>query len=455
MAVSAEKREIQIRINDDQMKAFLFLPKPGTGAYTEEDVYAMLEQKGVIYGIKQDVIRQALENRQYNEEILVAEGSCQQDGTDGSYEYKFNLNFSKKPKIRPDGTVDYWSIKMIETVSKGQVIAIYHKAHPGVDGMDVKGKLLLAKRARDMVPLRGKGFERSEDGNIYTALMNGKIEMLNGRITVLPVYEINGDVDLSIGNIDFRGDVIIHGGICSGVKIKATGTVTIDGIVEGAQIEAGRDIILRSGVMGASRANISSKGNITAKFFEYTRVHAGGSIRADVFLNCHVSCGEWIVMEGGKASIIGGDVWAIQGISVHILGSDGEVKTKVRVGNNAAVIRRITILKNKIEVEKANLKKIEEGLKLMADLRNDPHRSELLRVKIRDSALLADDTAELAKLEDQVERAKGGSIKVTGIVYPGVCVEMDEVKIYVREEQENLEFVKNLDKIVMCGLDFG
>lgn len=454
MAVSAEKREVQIRINDDQMKAFLYLPKPGPEAYTEGEVYAMLERKGVVYGIKQDVIRQAVEHQQYNEEILVAEGTHQQDGTDGAYEYKFNLNFSKKPKIRPDGTVDYWSIKMIETVSEGQVIAIYHKAHPGVDGMDVKGRLLLAKRARDLVPLRGKGFERSEDGNIYTALMNGKIEMLNGRVTVLPVYEINGDVDLSIGNIDFRGDVIIHGGICSGVKIKATGTVTIDGIVEGAQIEAGKDIILRSGVMGASRANISSKGNITAKFFEYTRVHAGGSIQADVFLNCHVSCGECIVMEGGKASIVGGDVWAIQGISVHILGSDGEVRTNVRVGNNAAVIRRITILKNKIEVEKENLRKIEEGLKLMSDMRNDPHRSELLRVKIRDSALLADDTAELTKLEDQVERAKGGSIKVTGIVYPGVSVEMDEVKIQVREEQDSLEFVKNMDKIVMCALDF-
>lgn len=451
MAASNEPR---VRISDDDMQAFLYISDDIKDEYdNEEAVRQFLNEKGVSYGIIEENLKELLEKRLYNREIMIAKGTQPQNGVDGYYEYKFNLDFSKKPKIRPDGTVDYWSIKMVETVEEGQVIAIYHKAYPGTDGMNVKGKMVLAKRGRDQVPLRGKGFERSEDGNIYTALINGKIEMMNGRVTILPVYEVNGDVDLSVGNIDFRGDVIIHGGVCSGVNIKATGTVTIDGIVEGAQIEAGKDVVLRSGVMGASRASIISRGNITAKFFEYTKVHANGSIQADVFLNCKVSCGGSIVLDGKKASIVGGDVWAIESISVHTLGSDGEVKTKVRIGNDAAVVRRISILRNKIEVERENLRKIEEGLKLLQNVKNDPRRTELLRVKIRDSALLADDTAELEKLENQVERAKGGNISVKGKVYPGVCVEMDELRVHVKEEQHNLEFVKNPDKIVMCQLE--
>lgn len=451
MAASNEPR---VRIRDDDMQAFLYISDDIKDEYdNEEAVRQFLNEKGVSYGIIEENLKELLEKRLYNREIMIAKGTQPQNGVDGYYEYKFNLDFSKKPKIRPDGTVDYWSIKMVETVEEGQVIAIYHKAYPGTDGMNVKGKMVLAKRGRDQVPLRGKGFERSEDGNIYTALINGKIEMMNGRVTILPVYEVNGDVDLSVGNIDFRGDVIIHGGVCSGVNIKATGTVTIDGIVEGAQIEAGKDVVLRSGVMGASRASIISRGNITAKFFEYTKVHANGSIQADVFLNCKVSCGGSIVLDGKKASIVGGDVWAIESISVHTLGSDGEVKTKVRIGNDAAVVRRISILRNKIEVERENLRKIEEGLKLLQNVKNDPRRTELLRVKIRDSALLADDTAELEKLENQVERAKGGNISVKGKVYPGVCVEMDELWVHVKEEQHNLEFVKNPDKIVMCQLE--
>lgn len=329
---------------------------------------------------------------------------------------------------------------------------MYHKAVPGVDGMNLKGKPVLAKRGRDLVPLRGKGFERSEDGTSYISLMDGKIEKSSDRITILPVYEVSGDVDLSIGNIDFRGDVIVHGTVCSGVTVKATGTVTVDGVVEGAKIEAGKDIVLRSGVMGASRAVITTRGNISAKFFEYTRVHANGSIRADVFLNCQVSCGESILLDGKKASIVGGEVGAIQGIVVNTLGSDGEVRTHVRIGNDSSVRRRIGILRNKIEVEKANLEKIENGLKLLKDVKNDPRRTDLLRVKIRDTALLAEDTAELEKLEDQMERARGCTVRVIGCVYPGVSVEIDDLEVHVKEEQFSLEFIRQMDKIVMCAL---
>ena len=137
---------------------------------------------------------------------------------------------------------------------------------------------------------------------------------------------------------------------------------------------------------------------------------------------------------------------------MHTLGSDGEVRTQVRIGNDVSVRRRIGVLRNKIEVEKANLDKIEAGLKMLKDMKNDPRRTDLLRVKIRDTALLAEDTAELEKLEDQMERAKGGSIRVIGRVYPGVQVEIDDLEVHVKEEQINLEFIKQMDKIIMCAL---
>ncbi len=449
------KDEPEVRISNDKMKAYLYLPSPDfdEDGYSMDDIIDILQSNGISFGIKEDKVQDIIERQIYNQEILVAEGQTPEDGIDGYYDYKFDMNFSKKPKVRPDGSVDYWSIKMVEIVTEGQVIAEYHKAIQGKDGMDLKGKTILAKRGRDLVPLRGKGFARSEDGNTYTSQIDGKIDMNGDRIVILPVYEVNGDADLSVGNIDFRGDVIIHGSICSGLVIKATGSVTVDGIVEGASIEAGKDIVLRSGVMGASRANINSKGNISAKFFEYTRVHANGTIRADVFLNCQVSCGESIILNGKKASIIGGEVGAIQSIEADILGSEGEVKTNVKIGNDLAVRRRIGILQNKIEVEKANLAKIEEGLKILQDLKNDPRRTDLLRVKIRDTALLAGDTAELEKLEDQVRRAKGGTIRVNSSVYPGVCVEIDELRVKVKEKQRRLEFVRDRDNIVMRALE--
>ncbi len=440
MAASTQN-EAKVRLSRDNMKAYLFLPTPELESYSFNYILAMLQSSGISYGIKENKIKQMLE------------GQIPEDGVDGYYEYKFDMNFSKKPKIKPDGSVDYWSIKMVEIVTKDQVIAEYHKSIQGKDGVDLKGKPVLAKRGRDLVPLRGKGFERSEDGATYRSMMDGKIEMSGERIVILPVYEINGDADLSVGNIDFRGDVIIHGSVCSGLTVKATGSVTVDGIVEGANIEAGKDIVLRSGVMGASRATIMANGNISAKFFEYTRVHANGTIQADVFLNCQVSCGESIILNGKKASIIGGEVGAIESIEVDTLGSEGEVRTHVKIGNDMATRRRISVLQNKIKIEKTNLSKIEEGLKILNELKNDPRRTDLLRVKIRDTALLAGDEAELEKLQDQIERARGGSVKVTGNVYPGVRVEIDELRVLVKEQQKRLEFVREQDKILMCALE--
>ena len=136
----------------------------------------------------------------------------------------------------------------------------------------------------------------------------------------------------------------------------------------------------------------------------------------------------------------------------NTLGSDGQVRTKVKIGNGSAVMRRVGILKSKIQVEKANLEKIERGLKVLKDMKNDPRRTELLRVKIRDAALLAEDTAELEKLEDQLERARGGSVKVIGRVYPGVCVEIDELKLQIQEVRKGLEFTRDMDRIVMCSV---
>ena len=230
MAASTQN-EPKVRLSRDNMKAYLLLPRPELEVHDFNYILAVLQTYGVSYGIKEDKIRQMVEQQVYNQEVVVAEGEMPEDGVDGYYEYKFDMNVSKKPKVKPDGSVDYWSIKMVEMVTEGQVIAEYHKSIQGKDGIDLKGKPVLAKRGRDLVPLRGKGFERSEDGLVYTSLMDGKIEKSGERIVILPVYEVNGDADLSVGNIDFRGDVIIHGAVCSGLTVKATGTVTVDGIV--------------------------------------------------------------------------------------------------------------------------------------------------------------------------------------------------------------------------------
>ncbi|MFP3156485.1 FapA family protein [Lachnospiraceae bacterium ZAX-1] len=451
-----DNKNIQVILRQNDMEAYLLLNMPLPGVeYVMEELVEALSQKGVVYGIQTERLESIIMHQLFGEEVLVASGTQPQDGQNGFYEYNFNRDFSKKPKKHPDGSVDYWSINMIEMVKEGQEIAIYHKAVQGQNGMTVKSRELKPKLARELAPLKGKGFERSADNLAYLSLMDGKIDMQGERITILPIYEISGDADISVGHIDFNGDLVVHGSVRNGVKLKATGSIIIDGIVESAQIQAGKDIVLRSGVMGGFRSSVKTKANIYAKFFEYTTVEAGGSIQADTFMNCEVFCEQRIIMSSEKGSIVGGNIWAIEGVVATNVGNEAEVRTNIRVGNDIEVLRRMKVLQRKIQVAQENLDKIEQGLKDFEKLENerdvsyrdDPRKIQLLRIKIRDSAQISTDRGELEKLETQIERAQGACVKVNRAVYTGVTIGIDDIKIPVKERQLNVEFVKNMDKI--------
>lgn len=449
----------QIRIGQDEMEAFLYLPVPKEKKYTKESLKSILQEGGVVFGIDEDVLEKMVTEPIYNREMQVAVGIPVQDGIDGYYEYHFRRNLDGKPKIRPDGSVDYWSIQKVEIAKAGQVIACYHPAVMGTDGMTVKGKPLHVKRARELPPIKGKGFTRSEDNRTYTANFDGKIEMQNDRIMILQVYEISGDADLSVGNIDFNGDVIIHGNVRTGVNIKAGGNITVDGIVECAQLWSGKDIILRGGMMGESKSKVYAKGSISAKFFEFTSVEAGGSIQAEVFLSCNVFCKEKVILSGKKAGIVGGTVRAVQGIETGNLGNDVEIRTEVQVGNDVEIFRRIRELEKKNRDAQKLLEKLEEGLKKFEKLeeeqlikRDDPRKIQLLRVKVRETAVRGANQAELERLMMEVQCAKGASVKVVQNVYPGVRITIDSIRYHVKEAQYHVGYRKCQDEVIQYQL---
>lgn len=445
-----------VRITYDEMEAYMLLPEPELDAvYTVPQLMQALAAAGVTSGIDEKRLSGIIDGKVYNSEILVAKGTKEVDGVDGYYDYNFNANLDNKPKVLPDGSVDYWSVHSIESVVAGQVIAVYHPAVEGKDGVTVKGKPLTCKRGREQMPIKGKGFERMSDNITYTATMDGKIEMQNDRIVILPVHEVSGNAELAAGNIDFRGDIVIHGGVENGVSIRATGSITIDGVVEACTLEAGKDIILRSGMLGGNKASVKTKGAITAKFFEFTTIECEGDIQADVLMDCNVTCHGQLTLNGPRGSIIGGKVHAIRGVTVSTLGNDAEKRTEVFVGAGIDVYSRLRVLEKKIETTKDELNKIEEGLQKFETLSkergvsytNDPRRTTLLRVKIKDTAVLASDQEEAKKLKILAEGSRGACVSVIREVYPGVVINIDELKFTLKNIGKGIEFYKMPDKI--------
>ena len=462
MEVTIKKKEPKVRITYDEMDAYLTLPQPQEGDedYQLEEVLKLIEAAGVKIGVDKEKVEAMINEKYYDHECAIAQGIPAVEGQDGYYDYKFDINFNKKPSHRPDGSVDYWSIHSIEIVEEGQIIAEYVDPIDGSNGMSVKGKLLTAKRGRPLPPLTGKGFDRSEDNKTYTANMTGKIEMQNGRIMISQVHEIFGDVGLKTGNIDFRGDVIIHGNVPTGAVIKATGTVTVDGTVEGCLIDANKDVIIRGGMLGAGKGMIKTRGNLHAKFLEYATVQAEGMVETDSAINCDISSNDKVYLRGKHASVVGGIIHAAKGVEAFNFGNNLGVKTEIFAGVNWEVKRQLTYHENCVKEAEDIIEKINTGLKQLEEmcaqqgtnLNNDPRKASLLRTRIVKQADLATHTQALNNMSKIVEAAHGASIKVLHNVYTGVTVGVNDAIHQVSEQQESVSFFERDGRIVMFSM---
>lgn len=455
------KKDPKVRISYDEMEAFLTLPTPlNEEGYNFNDIMKLIKDAGVKIGIEETKVSAMITEKYYDRECLIARGIDAVNGVDGYFDYHFNLDFNKAPEHRQDGTVDYWSIHSVELVEEGQVIATYVDPVDGSNGMTVKGKLLIAKRGRPQPPLTGIGFERSDDNKTYTATMTGKIEMHNNRVMISTVHEIQGDVGLKTGNIDFRGDVIIHGNVPTGAVIRATGSVTIDGNVEGALIDAGKDVIIRGGMLGGGRGTIKTKGSVFVKFMEFANVKANGFLETDSLINCNITCHDKVYLKGKHASVTGGVIHAATGVEAYNFGNALGVKTEIYVGVNMEVKKQINFHENCIKEASDMIEKIEVGIKQFNDALksgaqvdvNDPRKAALLRTKIMKQAELATHTQQLNQMKDVVKAAQGASVKVLHDVFAGVTVGINDAVTVLKEDQKAVAFFERDGRVVMFSM---
>ena len=78
---------------------------------------------------------------------------------------------------------------------------------------------------------------------------------------------------------------------------------------------------------------------------------------------------------------------------------------------------------------------------------------QLLRVKIRDEAVVAEDHVRREELNEIVNRGKDATVKVYDTVYAGVTVKIMDQYAQMSDFQKRVEFSKTLTGIHMEVLD--
>lgn len=443
---------VAIAVSEDEMSADLFLSAvEDPGIYNVDEIIEYIKDtEGIIFGVKPSVIMEMINQKIYGKMITVARGKESKDGRDGHFEFKFETNPSKSPKLLPDGSVDYHNLNLVQSVCVGDVLAVYEPKEEGSEGMTVKGRVLPAGKCRDLPPLRGKGFRISEDGKNYYATCDGKVELSMGILNVLQFHTITGDVDLSVGNIDFKGDLEIMGSIKEGFRVKATGNITVNKLVEAAYVEAGKDILVRGGILGGGKAELSAGGNVYALFIENATINANNCVQADSIVNCHISAFNDINIFGKTSTIVGGSMKANRMIKTRKIGNELGTMTELTVGIEPDVIHTYTKMSKELEELENKLTKVEKTIELLTSKseKDEKLMMQLIRTKIELSAELFKSKSIVDELQKRIEVGKYAEIIAEDKVCPGVIINIDGYTVHVDEEYSDIIFLRKGDRIL-------
>ncbi|MCH5259043.1 MAG: DUF342 domain-containing protein [Lachnospiraceae bacterium] len=456
----AERECYKLTISPDKMKAFakFYAASEGGEELTAGEIVYDLGTKGIKCGIKQDVIEEFLQNREYCEEILIAEGVPPVQGKDGYIEYKFNTDKKAKPTLMEDGSVDFFNLNILSHCNEGDILAVLHPEEPGVDGENLFGERIKPADVKTVTFKFGNNIEKSEDGLTLTSLVNGHVELVDGQVFVSDMLVVE-NVDNSTGNIEYEGSVQVNGNVFTNFSIKAHGDIVVKGVVEGAELHADGNIIIARGMNGMGRGMLEAKGNIVAKFLENATARADGYITSESILHSQIMARGEVNVDGKRGFITGGRVCASSSINVKTLGSEMGADTIVEVGVDPQVKSRIAQLQKLIEednkslqtilpVLKAATQKISQGIKLSPDQVKQIHALDLTRQQ-KNAAIKANEE-ELNGLMEQTGDPTQAQIKVKGMVYPGTKVCIDDVSMVVQKEAHYCRFVKERGDVKMA-----
>lgn len=453
-ACPAVNETYTLNISRDKMLVTLQFQAPSpTGKRVEiSEVLNDLKVKKIGHGIQTQNIQEHFSSEGiYDREIVAVKGTAPRHGSDAWIEYFFKTDMRIQPTVREDGTVDYFQLNMINHCKAGDVLAMVHPADPGNMGMDVYGNWIKPKDVKQETLKFGQNIQLSEDHMKITSMVDGHVMLVDDKVFVSNIYEVE-NVDLSTGNIEFTGSVQVNGNVKENMHIIAGGNVIVNGVVEGAYIEAAGNIVIARGMNGMTKGSLKAGGNIICKFLENTSAYAEGYVNTESILYSNVSAGTEIIVTGKKGFITGGHVQAGKLISVKNLGANMGAVTVVEVGVNPAMKMRflklqqeiaeiVKVIRNAQPVLVNFAEKRAKGARITPDqMKYVAEMDKLIKEK---SLELNQKNAEMKELQESYESNKDAKIDVQGIVCAGTTIIVGDLSVVLKSEFHYCRFVED------------
>ncbi len=396
-----------------------------------EHVHAALAAEGIVFGIQDqaivDGLASAREQGNTATGILVAQGAQPVNGIDGRLEFLFDIE-QKIGLTGKTGQIDFRERNTVQNVQKGDVICRLILPLPDKPGTDIYGQTARGEKGRDARVAVLENITFDDKKLEYVAQISGGLILTKNKLAVTPNLIIDGDVDLSSGNLHAdTASVHVRGNILDLFEVNTSGAVTVDGGIGDAIICAGGQVVVGGGVVMKGKGRIEAGGTVSARFFQNATVIAGGDILiGNSAINCQLEAGGRILALNGKGRIIGGMVKAQDGVLAKTIGSEMEVLTELVVEQHVAFVM-IRNLKNRFRNESQEIGRL-IGQDPLTDERLSsmpaPKRSAI-QALISYQLLAQHNLENLNKLRDllfEACKSVSGGVTATSQIYPGARV---------------------------------
>jgi len=433
---------IEIVVADDRMQAWLMLPdlaSPGFAPPDDKEVVAGLTEQKILINdsVKQRIqdYMQLLNSDQSGDgpaeipqRYLIAKGDAPVDARHGQFEWA--PEYAKQVQDwQGDMPINYYDANSVLTVDAGLEIGRIKSPEKSVVGRDVFGKEVEPRlHAGEPIKLDGGLRFSEEDPAVVVTEVAGRLQEQDQTLSMCEVLEVQGDVDFNSGNIDSLIDVHVRGDVKPKFQVSGAKSISIAGAVDAAELSAGEDIQVRGGLFGQESECIAKAGrNVAANICVDMRIVAGGDIAiGKEILNSNLHADGELLIEHG--SVIGGEVYARNGVRVRHIGSELGVPTRIAVGIEGAVLYRSRQMEADIKQHQEQASRIQQRIKpLIQNMKRltstQREQATELMSKATDMEFVADDLEEQrALMVAKASPEKPAGIELAGVMHAGVVL---------------------------------
>lgn len=322
-------RGLSLTMPKDKLSAFIAPNEHPPEGLTLEAVKAFLEQRGVVHGLVDDQTLTAYlaQDKLPMDPFKVAAGVPPISGHPPEIIYHFDTDPLRIGTLKEDGTMDWKDRGEIPQAKAGDMLVEKTEGNPGKPGTTVYGKELPPPRMRNPKLKAGKGTQRSEDGRQILAKVDGTPKLSSdGKVYVFGVLNIDGDIGVETGHIEYEGYVETTGGVNSGYVVKGKGLRTSE--IQDATIEAEEDLVCYGGIYGST---IKVGGNMKASHIHNCTIEVLGElvVEKEIYDSTIETNGRLLIVDG---KLIATKIDAKKGVYAKEIGSQGSMPCNLTVG---------------------------------------------------------------------------------------------------------------------------